>query len=122
MVKWIGSCVLPFFGIVLFFSCGDKADPVTPLPPDGGNGLVTYTMNVKAILDQHCILCHSTANSGVQRNGAPLEVNFNTYQVAVDHAEHANERIQAGTMPPTGGIPADQRAIFARWLQDGTPE
>ena len=131
MKKWIGSLLVFSAGFVLTYSCADKLDPVRPLP-NGGNGggngteLVTYTNAVKAILDAHCILCHSTANTGDARNGAPVDVNFNTYELAAANALRAYARIQAGTMPPPGGIgipvTTEEQTLFASWIQDGTPE
>ncbi len=111
-----------FLFAVIAAGCGDKADPLSA-PMGGGNGAdsPTYVQDVKSILDQNCLPCHSTSRSGAQRNGAPLTVNFNTYELAVANSERANARLQAGTMPPTGGLDAQLRATFLEWLADGTP-
>lgn len=108
--------------VLLVAGCGDKADPLgAPMPGNGNGGLTTYATDVKPILDQNCIRCHSTGNTGAERNGAPPDVNFNTYELAVANSERANIRIQAGTMPPTGGLETAERATFQQWINDGTP-
>ncbi len=115
---------LAFFVTISLSGCGDKADPVrSPDGSDGGqSGSTTYTLGIKEIFDQHCIRCHSHVNTGAQRNGAPPEVNFDTYESAIKSAQRANARIQAGTMPPDGGIPEEQRALFQKWIDNGTPQ
>ncbi|MBW7996127.1 MAG: hypothetical protein FVQ81_06050 [Candidatus Glassbacteria bacterium] len=104
--------------------CGDKIDPLIAPPSNGGNGGMTaptYAQDIKPILDQNCVICHSTANSGAQRNGAPLSVNFDTYDLAVANSGRASIRIQAGTMPPTGALDFELVALFLEWISEGMP-
>lgn len=110
MVAWLGAC-------------GDKIDPLTA-PSNGGNGgpmTATYEQDIKPILEQYCVTCHSSALSGAQRNGAPTSVNFDTYELAVANSERANFRISARTMPPGGELPSELRATFQEWVNNGTP-
>ncbi len=114
--------VIGYALILLVFTtagCGEKADPLSGLA--GLGGTPTYVQDVKALLDQHCLPCHSTAKSGAQRNGAPIAVNFDTYELAVANIERAGVRIQAGTMPPAGGLEPAIRTIILDWLATGTP-
>jgi len=108
--------------ISLLPSCGEKIDPMSAVSDTGG-GQITYTEHIKPILDMNCIRCHTAANQGGDRNGAPPDVNLDTYNSTVEVGLRANARIQAGTMPPgTGGIPSDERALFQGWIDQGMPE
>jgi hypothetical protein len=90
----------------------------------GGDGptTVTYCHQIKPVLDNYCTSCHSSALSGAARNGAPVGVDLDTYAGAVANANRSNIRIQANTMPPGGGVPANQRALFSTWVDTGLIE
>jgi len=105
---------------MIAFNCGDKADPFRSVDDPGFK--VTYTDQIKVILDNNCVLCHDSEKQGAERNGAPLDVNLDTYENAVAVAERANIQIQAGTMPPTGGLPTELRALFQQWIDQGLEE
>ena len=111
--------------ILSFAGCGDKIDPITvnPPPPDGGNSdaVISYDMDIKPILDSHCILCHASDKQGLERNGAPVQVNLDSYENVTPFAQNANARIQSGTMPPTGGIPLEERTLFQGWIDQSLP-
>ena len=113
----IGSSIM----LIIFNAagCGEKTDPLSSLV--SGESTITYVREIKTILDQHCLPCHSTSKSGAQRNGAPITINFDTYELAVANIERANTRIQAGTMPPTGGLDTEIRTTVMDWLATGTP-
>ncbi|MEZ5357227.1 MAG: hypothetical protein R3F48_00260 [Candidatus Zixiibacteriota bacterium] len=116
---------LGLLAVALFvFGCSDTDDPVSSPVVDTGNpqDTVTYTADIKAVLDSRCISCHSSSLTGLDRNGAPVGVNFNTYSAAVANASAANVRIQSGTMPPTGGLPQGERSLFQEWINDGLIE
>jgi hypothetical protein len=49
-------------------------------------------------------------------------INFNTYADAVSNASLASARVQAGIMPPTGGLPQSERDIIRQWLEQGLLE
>jgi uncharacterized membrane protein len=111
--------------------CGEKQNPVQE--PDGavgdGDGSqsgdvvpVTYTGQIKALLDSSCIGCHASTLQGAARNGAPLGVNFDSYAAAHQSASRANARIQAGTMPKSGPLTAQEKALFLAWIDQGLQE
>jgi len=104
--------------------CSDKDDPVSSTGGNGGNpqDTVTYTADIKTVLDSRCISCHASSLQGAARNGAPAGVNFDTYNAAVASGNRANVRIQAGTMPPAGGIPQSERDLFQQWIDQGLLE
>ena len=109
-------------------SCGTKSDPVVVLPQDdnsSGDGsatAVSYAADVKPILDLYCIGCHSSQVSGAARNGAPLPVNFDSYEAAAANAGIANSRIQSGSMPPGGSVPAIDKIVVQLWVSEGAPQ
>ena len=110
--------------LVFLAACGDKVDPI--LEFDAGSAedgeAVTYIEDVRPLLETHCLLCHSQSKQGFERNGAPININFDTYDGILAWIDQASQRIQSGTMPPTGGIPEDERMLFQRWVDTGFPE
>ncbi len=102
-------------------TCGDKQDPVqTPSTGDVVTMPVTYTSYIAPLLETHYLRCHAISSQGAERNGAPINVNFDTYEDTLIWSDLMNQRIQSGTMPPGGnGIPDDDRQIFQEWIDDG---
>jgi len=111
---------------VLINACGDKKDAVQVSDSsDSGkpaNSSISYTDDIKPLLEANCLRCHSENKMGGDRNGAKIGVNFDTYSLAVANAKRANTRIQNGSMPPGGGISAEERQLFQLWLEQDTPE
>lgn len=111
---------------LLGLGCGDKQDPVEQLEDTsdvGFDGPVTYCQHVKPVLQNRCTSCHDSTKTGTDRSGAPAAVNFDTYDLTIQSRDGANSRIQNGTMPPgSGGLPADERALFQAWIDGGTPK
>jgi mono/diheme cytochrome c family protein len=106
------------FCLALVFGCdGDKNDPV--FVSDADVGMVNFIADVQPIVQTNCLGCHSFSISGGDRNGAPVAINFDTYENVVSNADRANARIQSGTMPPGGGIPETDRAILSEWVISG---
>jgi len=81
-----------------------------------------YDQVLEKIFKPVCMACHDSRKSGSARSGAPSTVNFDTYQAALAKADRANARIQAGTMPPSGGLSAELKALMQSWIDAGTPE
>lgn len=76
---------------------------------------VTYTNTIKGYLDNNCVGCH---NSGFSAGGVRLD----TYAEASANGAAANDRIQADTMPPSGGNSAQEQADFQAWIDGGMVE
>ena len=126
----------PLVGIALLtlIACGcqEKQDSTPSSNNSGENGdvgdaslttdPVTYTEHIKPILDRRCTGCHSSALGGVDRRGAPLGVDYDTYQAAKVSADDAEKRIQAGVMPPGQPLPSDEKVLFEEWIDDGLLE
>ena len=83
---------------------------------------MTYTADVKSIIDSRCIGCHGNPLT----NGAPFALL--TYAQVNDQASSTLTRIsipagETGIMPPTGG-PLSQTDIntIDQWIKDGKLE
>jgi hypothetical protein len=108
--------------VALSISCGTKNDPVGSLPGDGLPETVTYTEHIRPLLEDNCTGCHASTLQGADRNGAPTGIDFDTYANATQWAEQGNARIQAGSMPPSGGLTSNDRALFQKWVDQGLLE
>jgi hypothetical protein len=71
-----------------------------------------------------CRHCHSAKVSGDARNGAPPDVNFDTYDEFKVYADTASFLVRQHAMPfPKGEGPTDaQRSDLYAWAACGTPE
>jgi hypothetical protein len=124
-------------------ACGKKQNPNTQISSggssrggsggnSGGSGggrsnsdaevLVTYSDDVKVILDESCIRCHASTKSGSARDGAPTSVNLDTYESAKASAKRSNSVIQGGSMPPSGALASAKKATFKLWVDQGMLE
>jgi hypothetical protein len=113
--------VICLCSFMIIAACGDKQDPVHVFDGDGSE-VVTYSSDIKPLLENNCLRCHSVSVSGSDRNGAPVDINFDTYDDIYSHADIANQRIQSGTMPPTGSLSDQEKALFQQWIADGKLE
>lgn len=108
-------------GIILsLYSCESTTYESLQEEPDVIVGKVTYTANVKSIMDQNCVGCHP---SGGQLR--PLE----TYDEVKDAVLNSNllDRIQRqngtpGQMPKAGRMPQDKINTILQWNTDGLLE
>jgi len=85
---------------------------------------VTYATHMRPwLLEPICMNCHSSTLSGAERHGAPISVNWDTYDgtSALSKAS-GNTRVQTGTMPAaalTFTTNDYQKALFQKWLEGG---
>ena len=72
-----------------------------------------------------CTHCHSS-DMTVNRQGAPVGVDYDDYASASAKGSRTADRVMDGSMPPTdGGGPAlteEAKAQMIDWAQCGTPE
>ncbi|RYD92370.1 MAG: cytochrome c [Sphingobacteriales bacterium] len=85
-------------------------------------GPVTYNANVKSIIDNNCVMCHSQQGSASFR---PLTT-YSQVKAAVEEAGLLN-RIQLqngepGVMPSTGRMPQSNIDVILEWNADGLLE
>jgi hypothetical protein len=74
----------------------------------------------------NCLDCHSSDKVGPDRNGAPANINWDTYEATQPNAERAIVRaVEEESMPPDGsGIPKlneEQKAAMLAWQEAGFP-
>ncbi|NOQ15455.1 MAG: hypothetical protein GQ581_00170 [Methyloprofundus sp.] len=106
--------------IFLYLICSHAVMAIDPVY-DGDNGI---RANVFA---SNCLACHSSELTGSQRNGAPSNVNWDTYSVALAKADRAVVRaVDRMSMPPSfSGLPTltqEQKDAMLAWQQAGFPE
>ena len=82
---------------------------------------LSYANFGKGYIDFHCIGCHSADLPQTHRVGAPLGVDFNTYDDVLNWAERIEARgtrfyAEPITMPPGGGPTPSELDRFESWL------
>lgn len=112
MKKSIIFCVLA--SVFILSNCTtafiDEGETTTPV------GEVTYTNDVSAIMFNYCLTCHGTTTPSAG-------LSLTTYDQVRNAAE--NGRLltyiedSANPMPPSGLMPAAERAKIAKWVADG---
>lgn len=102
-------------------SCSsDSEDDLVDVPENEGE-LVTYTGNVKAIIDGSCVGCHSDP----PQNGAPFALtNFSQVSSRASGILTAMSRANGSpaAMPPAGRLPQSTIDVIGQWIADGTKE
>ena len=101
--------------LALVSSCSnDSDDDYTPPPPT--NNDITYTGDVKTIIDSNCLTCHGSPTA----NGAPMQL------VTYDNVKNAVQtrgligKISSGAMPPVGAnLSAAQIQTIKDWQSGG---
>jgi len=69
-----------------------------------------------------CTPCHSSVLVGEERQEAPLDVDFDTYEDVVDWAARIEARSgPGGDMPPAGGPDEAERELLVEWVSCGLP-
>lgn len=91
------------------------ADPCADVP------LLTWETFGEGFLISQCDGCH--AASSPDRHDAPAEVHFDTPAEAWSWSERILARAAGddATMPPNGGVSADDRTRLGWWLGCGVP-
>ena len=114
--------LLYLFIITAFYSCSyvNEDDLTEVIIVDG---LVTYTANIKTIIDNNCISCHSSPPV----NGAPMALVTYTDVIAAIENRDVIERISSndlGFVMPSGGprLPQNLIDLIIQWQQEGLLE
>ncbi|WP_027157130.1 c-type cytochrome [Methylobacter luteus] len=104
---------------LFFFLITGQAFAIDPVY-EGPNGIRAQ------VFATNCLACHSSEKVGAARNGAPPNVNYDTYEATEPNAERAIvSAVEEESMPPTGsGIPKlndEQKAAMLAWQSAGFP-
>jgi uncharacterized membrane protein len=81
----------------------------------------TYAQ-ARAVVDRHCITCHSTHPTHKGVLTAPNGAVFDTAEGLQKHAQRIYERAVATKAMPQGNethMTDDERAILGGWIRDG---
>ena len=72
---------------------------------------------------QVCVNCHSSSKQGDDRNRAPSNVNFDTYDAAAQNAQRGANQVAQGRMPPAEApdLTSEQRETLKKWAECGAP-
>lgn len=105
--------------------CSNDSESDLVAPPTGSNGnqTITYTGNIRTIINGNCVSCH--ANPPV--NGAPFSLT--TYTQVKNVAENGSllsaiskQTGELRAMPPTGRLPQSTIDLVEQWIDDGLLE
>jgi mono/diheme cytochrome c family protein len=106
---------------VMSCSSGDDSPtpPVTPPVNPPTEGTVTYTSNIKSIMDGNCVSCHSP---GGENSSVPLQ----TYAQVSGKASAIKTRIEKPVgdplvMPKGGKLSQANIDLINKWIADGMP-
>jgi len=88
-----------------------QEDPVCVHDPP-----LTYDNFGRGFMDQFCNGCHSSIVPVEDRNGAPLDYDFDSYEGVVYWADKIKPSTDNGVMPPGGGPTEDELATFDEWM------
>lgn len=109
---------LPLLYLMIFAACThDNAEDLNPISTCETTG-ITYQNTVKALMDAHCVVCHSD-------RGSAFWLDLSTYQgvkAAVDNGTFSNRVLVLKDMPPSGPLPTCDVNKLTQWIADGAPE
>ncbi len=72
-----------------------------------------------------CANCHGSGIGGTDRNGAPVGLDLDVYEDAVEHAALIVRQVSRGNMPPAESgysLTNEQKQQLYIWAECGTPE
>lgn len=118
--------------------CGQKPSPEEPDTPAGSGNVpvpvrpsldcpqgtaLTWQNFGRFYLRKYCASCHAAALSGDDRQGAPVDISFDT---AADALALRTVMLKVaapdnGAMPPGVVVPVAERALLREWLNCGAP-
>ena len=92
-------------------------------PPPACEDGPTWTSAGQPFVTTWCTPCHSSTVIGDDRQGAPVGVDFDTYNATTTWAGSLRPQVAGDTasMPPAGGPSREDRADFVAWLDCGMP-
>ncbi|MBL0054957.1 MAG: hypothetical protein IPP31_01980 [Chitinophagaceae bacterium] len=103
---------------IVLDSCS-KSNDTTPVTPSSCSLNVSFTGNIKRILDVNCNSCHAPGSG----NASALSkwTYDGTYSSAFNRKSDINAQVSAGLMPQTGGLPQLVKDSVSCWVTKGAP-
>ncbi|MGI9532834.1 hypothetical protein [Lutimonas sp.] len=113
----INIYLIVIVSLFLFACSTDNDDDLGNMPPVDNN--ITYTKNVKSIIDGRCISCHGNPPT----NSAPMSLTtYQNVRSAVTGQDLIGE-VESGSMPPSGAnLTNSQIQIIKDWQTGGFKE
>lgn len=110
-------CFMSTVAVTALISAGCGTGPLGECPPNSKNqqdlgSFVLYTT---------CTGCHSSSLTGEEREGAPAGSDYDNPELVRPQSEEIYEWVQSGTMPPDGGLNAEQMEAVRVYLACGAP-
>lgn len=105
-------------------ACGGSEEAKAPEIDCAKAGTVPTYSSLKTTSLVKCLICHDSTKSGPARVDAPLDVNYDMYEMAKAKAKQGAAELNEGAMPPTGyGMLTDaEKQAFYTWALCGTPQ
>ena len=117
-MRWKLASVAVVLGILT--ACDDSI--IGPEPPITAycnrQPKLTYENFGKAYMGKWCTGCHSSLQRENQRVGAPPDVNLDTWDDVLLHADRIQARsVDTTTMPPAAGVSQEETNQLGEWLR-----
>lgn len=116
--KSISFPAVVIFVMAVTLWAGCKKDSSTDGPECNISGVtLTYTANIKGIIDRHCLSCHSGAGPGPD--------DYRTYEGIKPHLDEGHVRLRVvidKDMPQNGGMTQAERDSINCWILSGYPK
>jgi uncharacterized membrane protein len=115
--------LLALAAAIALAACGsdDHGGPTGSTCPEGST--LSYETFGQEFMDAYCTRCHASDLTGDDRNGAPLNHDFDTKAGILAVADHIDEQAAAGpdnvntAMPPRAPKPTEEeRRQLGEWL------
>ena len=101
---------------ILFAGCSKSSTNTTVTPSACSGTAYSYSTDVRPIFVSSCAIsgCHDAASTN---SGGP----FTTYALIKAKASIVEGQVNAGLMPQTGSLTADQKKKIVCWVESGAP-
>lgn len=103
------STFLSLLCLALFSSCLTNVDEEIELDPCDE---ITFTMNVKPIIDNNCVGCHSAS-------GQASFLILDTYETVAANAAKVKSEVVIGDMPIGGSLTTEEIQAISCWVDAG---
>lgn len=133
MASWTAERGVFVVALALATACGGKAADSGSAASSSDTGVSGDTCETQPWSWQNtgepfmrtwCTQCHHRDLPAEQRQGAPADVNLETYDDFQAWSERIEARVwtDAAPMPPAGGPTEEELEILAEWMDCGAPE